>query len=139
MPDLPVTTWACTNKVGGRPSIAPRACGSPTARRGWCHVVRPSPRRGRHFLPHNEWGFSEGRFGHGPAQGPCAVTPLSVSTAPPACLRRCVPPAAGHFGLGCCCSAPPSAAFATLRSSGGTGDLPMIQLDGGLCRLRLRP
>jgi len=68
-----------------------------------------------------------------------AVTPLSVSTAPPACLRRCVPPAAGHFGLGCCCSAPASAAFATLRPSGGTGELSMIQSDGGLCRLRLGP
>jgi hypothetical protein len=37
------------------------------------------------------------------------------------------------------CSTPAPAAPATVRSSGGTGELSMSQVDGGLCRLRLGP
>ena len=57
----------------------------------------------------------------------CALSALSDSTALLAPLRRCGPPAAGHFARGCCCSAPASAAPAALRPSGGTGELSMIQ------------
>ena len=59
-----------------------------------------SPRRGRHFLPHNEWGFSEGRFGQRPAQSPgrhSAFRPDGSARA----FRRWGSPAAGPFGFGC--------------------------------------
>ena len=56
-------------------------------------------------------------------------------TAPVAPLRRCGPPAAGHSGLRSCRSPPAYLPFATLRPSAGTGELSVIQVDGGLCRL----
>jgi len=138
MPDRPVTTWACTNKVGGRPSIAPRACGSPTARRGWCHVVRHRQDEGGiSSLIMN--GDSRKAVLDNALLRVLAVTPLSALTAPLAPSddggRQQLDPSASDV----CCSAPASAAFASLRPSGGTGELSMIQVDGGLCRLRLGP
>jgi hypothetical protein len=73
-----------------------------------------------------------------PSSGTLRPHPLSVPTAPVAPSRRC---RRQQFGT----SASPrpicfaSAALVTLRSSGGTGELSMIQAVGGLCRLRLRP
>jgi hypothetical protein len=118
MPDRPVTTWACTNKVGGRPSIAPRACGSPTARRGWCHVVRHRQDEGGiSSLIMN--GDSRKAVLDNALLRVLAVTPLSALTAPLAPSddggRQQLDPSASDV----CCSAPASAAFASLRPSGG--------------------
>ena len=77
-------------------------------------------------------------FGHRPPHRHCAVAPVSASTAPVAPLRRCGREQLASSASGapiCCASAAPS----ILRSSGGTGELSMIQVDGGLCRLRLGP
>ena len=94
---------------------------------------------GRKIVPIYELGFSEARFGHGPAlQGPCARTPPFV---PRLRLRPPTPWPASSWPLRprMLLSGFRLSGFATLRSSGGTGELSMIQMDGGLCRLRLAP
>jgi hypothetical protein len=68
-----------------------------------------------------------------------AVTPLSALTAPfapsDAAGRQQMATSPSDVG----CSPPASAAPATMRPPGGTGELSIIHSDGGLCRLRLRP
>jgi hypothetical protein len=69
---------------------------------------------------------------------------LSAPTAPIAPLRRCGRQQLATSASDVCCSASMSAAFVTLRPSGGTAEFSMIHVDGGragsgLGLRRLRP
>jgi hypothetical protein len=77
--------------------------------------------QGTNFVPHNEWGFAQDRFGQRPVQGRCTHSALRLNGSgrgPPTMWA----PAAGHFGLGSVLIGT-SAAIATLRSSDGIGEL----------------